>query len=145
MNTHCWPPEDTEVNRLTSNNWAFSLLWQLLVNSKQLLDLSSQLTPCHTAGTLITGGHQWESRAHLVYWGGSQYYLDLPISPHFPGKVITPSFGFNKNNCLVFLLTHDFFHQTNKPVMKRKQSIHYLHCAIFFSSFQHWGLLTVLD
>lgn len=42
-----------------------------------------------------------------------------PISPHFPGKIITPSFGFHKDNCFVFLLTHYFFHQTNKPVGKR--------------------------
>lgn len=34
----------------------------------------------------------------------------VPISPHFSGKLITSSFGFNKNNGFILLLTHDLFH-----------------------------------
>lgn len=45
--------------------------------------------------------------------------LDSPISPHFPGKIITPSFGFHKNNCFIFLLAHYFFHQTDKPIVEK--------------------------
>lgn len=38
----------------------------------------------------------------------------LPISPHPPGELITPSFGLHKNNGLVLLFTHDLLQQTDQ-------------------------------
>lgn len=45
-----------------------------------------------------------------LHWCGH-----LPIPSHSTSKIITSPFSLHKDDGLVFLLTHDFFKQTDKP------------------------------